>query len=315
MRRALPFGTGLKPVPKLLLVLLAVCLAACQPKSRNVTLALLGDMMIGRGVDPNIDTLAYLVPELSSADLALANLESPLGYFSPAAESTYNLCAPSDRVELIVTWGLDLLSIANNHSDDCSPQGSAETIFALEQAGITPLGPGMDPVYRQVDGLQLTFLAFDDISIPLDETSAVQAIRSARLNNSLVIVSIHWGAEYQAGATGRQKSLADTLAEAGAVLIWGHHPHVLQPAEWIQNPMDPGSRQKTTLVLYSLGNALFDQGGLADTRQSALVLVSLDATGVTGIRTVPFEIDVSNSRVMQPDAETAENIRERLHLP
>jgi poly-gamma-glutamate capsule biosynthesis protein CapA/YwtB (metallophosphatase superfamily) len=84
---------------------------------------------------------------------------------------------------------------------------------------------------------------------------------------------------------------------------------VLQPAAWIE------TTQGKTLVLYSLGNALFDQGGLADTRRSALVMVTLDADGVTSVRIVPFEIDVVHSRVVQPDAETVEKIQDRLNLP
>jgi hypothetical protein len=68
-------------------------------------------------------------------------------------------------------------------------------------------------------------------------------------------------------------------------------------------------------VLYSLGNALFDQPGLADTRQSALVLVTLDTRGVQSARAVPFVIDVPVSRLVAPDAETAKQIHLNLGLP
>ena len=283
--------------------------SACQPNAPTVTLALLGDLMLGRGVDPQPDSLAYLTPDLSVADLALANLESPLVPFLPTSDSTYNLCASSAYASLLPAWGLDLLSLANNHSLDCDPSGPTETRSALEAAGITSIGPGMEPVYREVNGLQLAFLAFEDVSSVLDANAAVQAIRSVRASGAVVIVSVHWGAEYQGGASDRQKSLAQQFAEAGAALVWGHHPHVLQPAEWIE------TAQGKTFVLYSLGNALFDQGGLADTRRSALVLVTLDADGVTSVRSVPFEIDVVNSRVIQPEAETGAKIQERLDLP
>ncbi len=108
-----------------------------------------------------------------------------------------------------------------------------------------------------------------------------------------MIVSIHWGLEYQAGAARFQRELADQLAEAGAVLIWGHHPHVLQPAAWVDD--------SKTLVLYSLGNALFDQYGLAYTRQSALALVTLSPEGVTDFRAIPFLIDVPDSCLVEAD--------------
>ena len=307
-----------KPALTNFLILLAICLSACQPKAPTVTLALLGDLMLGRGVDPKPTSLAYLTPDLPAADLALANLESPLAPLLPASDSTsYNLCALSTRADLLPAWGIDLVSLANNHSLDCGPDGPAGTKSALDEAGITAIGPGMQPVFREENSLHLAFLAFDDISSPLDENAAVQAIRSAHATGALVIVSVHWGMEYQGGASDRQKSLAQKLAQAGATLIWGHHPHVLQPAAWIGAGPCENSKpsQGCTLVLYSLGNALFDQGGLDDTRQSALVVVTLDADGVTGFRTVPFEIDVINSRIIQPDAATAEKVLDRLNLP
>lgn len=107
-----------------------------------------------------------------------------------------------------------------------------------------------------------------------------------------------------------------------AARIWGHHPHVIQPAEWIQPPAGsvPSSLPQgkpaggSTLVLYSLGNALFDQGGLADTRRSALALVELDENGVRSARAVPFVIDVQHSRVQAADDQVAQAILEHLKL-
>jgi poly-gamma-glutamate capsule biosynthesis protein CapA/YwtB (metallophosphatase superfamily) len=284
-------------------------LTACQPRAPTVSLALLGDLMLGRRVDPQPDSLAYLTPDLANADLVLANLESPLAKVQPTAPSNYNLCIPSDRADLLAAWGLDLLSLANNHNLDCSPDGPNETRAVLQTAGIESIGPGMQPVYRDVNGLHLAFLAFDDISSPLDVNSAMEAIHSARVTGALVVVSIHWGAEYQGGASVRQKSLAAQFAQAGAALIWGHHPHVLQPAAWIE------TSHGKTLVLYSLGNALFDQGGMETNRQSAMVVVNMDKEGIESVRSVPFEIDASDSCVVHPDAETTGEIQERLNLP
>jgi poly-gamma-glutamate capsule biosynthesis protein CapA/YwtB (metallophosphatase superfamily) len=289
--------------------LLIIINSACQPKSPTINLALLGDLMLGRGTNPSPDSLATLMPALRSADLALANLESPLAQVLPAADSTYNLCALSDRAGLLTFWGMDILSLANNHALDCGPNGSFGTKSILETAGISSLGPGMEPLFREVNGVHLAFLGFDDISSVLDVNAATQAIHTARNSGALVVISIHWGAEYQGGISDRQKFLAEQFAQAGAALIWGHHPHVLQPAAWIATPLGK------TLVLYSLGNALFDQGGLAVTRQSALVEVRLGGGGIESVRTVPFEIDIADSRVIQPDANTAANILIRLNLP
>jgi poly-gamma-glutamate synthesis protein (capsule biosynthesis protein) len=275
----------------------------------------MGDLMLGRSVNPKPNSLAYLFADLSGADLALANLESPLAPSFPATDSSYNLCASSNQADLLSAWGFDLLSLANNHRLDCSLDGTASTQTILENVGIISIGPDMQPIYREVNGLQLAFLAFEDVSSSLDTNAAVEAIGDAADTGAVVIVSIHWGAEYQGGATERQKFLAQKFSEAGAALIWGHHPHVLQPAEWIRPPTGSESWEGSTLVLYSLGNALFDQGGLDDTRRSAMVEVRLDAKGVTGIQIFPFSIDIVNSRIIQPDAETVKAIGDRFNLP
>ncbi|MFH2102798.1 MAG: CapA family protein [Chloroflexota bacterium] len=297
--------------------LLALLLAGCRPQEATVSLALLGDIVLGRGVAPTQESFAYIQPELLSADLALANLESPLaadipaeGYGYPGEVGRgYNLCAPAGHAPLLAAWGLDLVSLANNHRLDCGPQGLAETELLLADAGVLTIADGGDAVSVEVDGLELAFLAFDDVSQPVDLAAATQAIQALRAGGAIVIVSIHWGLEYQAGPSARQRLLAEEFSQAGAALIWGHHPHVLQPSEWIDTPAG------RALVLYSLGNALFDQGGLEDMRQSALLIVAVGRDGVRSVEAVPFVIDLQSSRLLAPDPQTAAEISDRLRLP
>ncbi len=301
-------------VRSLLFTIILVLLSSCQPAPPTVTLALLGDLLLGRGVRPAQDSLAYLTPELQAADLAIANLESPLANDPPSTDTSlgYNLCAWAPTANWLPTWGLDLLTLANNHRFDCGSDGVDgvdETASILSNLGLAAIGPGPEPFYREINGLKLAFLAFDDSLAPLDEPAALGGIRSARAGGSVVVVSLHWGMEYQGGASERQKDLAQEFARAGAALIIGTHPHVLQPAAWI-----PGAAGKT-LVLYSLGNALFDQAGLPDTRQSALLLVTLDAHGVRSARALPFIIDVHTSRVAAADTQTSQHILDLIDLP
>jgi len=294
-----------------ILLVILILLVSCPPARRTVTLALLGDLMVGRAVHSEFASLSYLVPQLKAADLSLANLESPLapgGGMVIPANNGYNLCADTARADLFPLWDLDMLSLANNHRFDCGPEGLAATIKSLTARGVTPVGPGPGPVYWQINGLKLAFLAFDDILAPIDTASALNAIQSARSSGAVVVVSVHWGLEYQEGATDRQKGLARQFADAGAALVVGTHPHVLQPAGWIS------TAHGKTLVLYSLGNALFDQAGLPDTRQSAMVVVTLADTGVQSIWIVPFEIDPAGSRILPPDPQVAAQIRLRLAL-
>ena len=311
----------------ILITLAGVCIIAvsgsiiaAQHASQKVTLALLGDISLARGVQPNTDAFSALAVQLSSADLALANLESPLDpQWTPSEQNpstpAYNLCAPAERAELLKGWGLDLLSLANNHAFDCSPDGLTQTVAALGSQNLIGIrSPSIDgamssPYYRNVNGLSLAFLAFDDVTQPIDIEAAAAEVQTAKNQGALVVVSVHWGAEYQAGASPRQKEVAQELAQAGATLIWGHHPHVMQPSEWLQT--DNGS----TLVFYSLGNALFDQYGLADTSRSALIFVTLDAQGVNEVQVVPYEIDAINSCVVPADLSTEQKILQRLNLP
>ncbi len=316
-------------------------LTACSSRPPTVTLAFLGDVNLGRGVTPSSASLSYLAPELRAADLALANLESPLSPAPPSEGTGYNLCTFSSRARFLSGWGLDLLSLANNHDLDCGADGLSQTTSALAAAGLTALLPGFTPSYINIHGLRLAFLAIDDVSSPLDADAADAAIRTAAGFGAQVIVGVHWGEEYQGGADERQQFLANRFVEAGAALVWGTHPHVLQPAGWIvpsfsdaNNPSSAAgserrpplplrgpmgrenSRQaRKALVLYSLGNALFDQEGLADTRRSALVLVQVDISGVQSARAVPFVIDVRHSQAVEPDAETAAKILDRANLP
>ncbi len=293
------------------LAVLLLPLAGCSSHPKAATLAFIGDINLGRYVRPQADSLADLAPELQGADLALANLESPLSSpgSTPVPAHDLDLCAPSEEASLLARWGLDLLALANNHALDCSQEGVEWTASILETAGLTPVLPGFAPVVRKLDGLSLSFFAFDDVLSPLEEDRAVQAVQKAHASGQLVIISIHWGMEYQGGASVRQKQLALVLAEAGADLIWGTHPHVLQRTEWI------GTGHQKTLVLYSLGNALFDQEGLADTRRSALIEVKIDPGGVESFQAFPFLIDAARSRVMPADAESAAKIMDRLAIP
>jgi len=287
-----------------LLLLLSALVAAqylgqtlTPPAPGTITLALMGDVMLGRGVAQAHDggtwsaALADLTPTLQSADLTLANLESPLAREVPTsvaqavAAGEYNLCAPAISAYALTSAGLDVLSLANNHADDCGAGGLDESRSILYQAGLTPLLPG-EPLHLTINSIQLILLAYDDISHPLDIETAAAQVRAARLEGAMVLVSIHWGAEYHPGPSRRQQAIALVLIKAGASILLGHHPHVLQPVE-----LDQDGAFGPTLVAYSLGNALFDQVSPPDARRSAVLLVTLDAHGVQDVQIVPIQID------------------------
>lgn len=286
------------PAPRLRLLIVPLLLCAgllaarAAPAQPGFRLALLGDVMLGRGVGqayPDGDyrpALAGLSAALGPAGLAAANLESPLTR-QPFAGRSYDLRADPRAAAALSAAGLDLVTLANNHALDGGPAGLAESRRLLQAAGIAGLGPYPETfVYRAPNGLRLAFIALDDVSGLLDVVAAAQAVRAARRAGAQVIVSIHWGLEYQGGASPRQRRLAAELARAGAAVIWGHGPHVTQPAEWQE-----AGEGRRTLVLYSLGNALFDQPGLPAVQRGSLALVEFTPAGVRLAVLLPVEID------------------------
>jgi poly-gamma-glutamate synthesis protein (capsule biosynthesis protein) len=259
----------------------------------TLTLALVGDVMLGRGVAQELDgdweaAFTEVQPWLAEADLAFANLESPLttAPLSPT-EGAYDLRAPPEAIAALRAAGFDIVSLANNHALDADETGLAQTIATLDTAGITGL----------VDWSASTmyhFLAFDDSIAPLDVKAASDAVAAAA-KRANVVVSIHWGGEYQAAPGPRQRAVARALADAGAKIIVGHGPHVLQRVEWIEE----------TLVAYSLGNFLFDQPYPVDCRWGAILRVTLQSNRVVAVTAVPTIVEQGRVRVAAPDEAAA----------
>jgi poly-gamma-glutamate capsule biosynthesis protein CapA/YwtB (metallophosphatase superfamily) len=309
------------------LIFLVLGLSGSSGTVDDVTLALLGDVMLGRGVAESFSrsagqsgsaavwerAFAVLSPYIARADLTLANLESPLSQSEIPGDSrspTMSLCASAASIRELQTIGFDLFALANNHTHDCPDQQPDETRNILRSAGLEGIPPGYAPLWRSIKEHRLAFFAFDDISSPLDWAAAQQAVKEARSAGGIVIISLHWGLEYDSAPSSRQVRLAQELADAGAALIWGHHPHVLQPAAWVQGKNQP----YPTLVAYSLGNALFDQYAIPDANHSALVLVHILGGWVRGVYGVPFEIHSQECVLRSASPETARQVLDRLKV-
>jgi poly-gamma-glutamate synthesis protein (capsule biosynthesis protein) len=145
-------------------------------------------------------------------------------------------------------------------------------------------------------------LAFDDSVEPLDVHTATVAVAAAADGGGLVIVSVHWGGEYQASPSPRQRTVARALALAGADLVIGHGPHVLQRVEWVGE----------TLVAYSLGNFLFDQPYPVDCRWGAVLRVAVQGDRIVAVDALPTV--VQRGRVRRAASEDGVAILARLDL-
>ena len=240
------------------------------------TLAFGGDVMLGRGVAQSLDgdwqsAFSAVRPWLAEADLTFANLESPLTT-APQVSSGYDLRESPVAGNALRTAGFDVISLANNHALDAGNAGLAETVASLDAAGIVGVVTQTTGGLRQ--SVHYHLLAFDDSTVPLDVEIAARSVAAAAAEADLVIASVHWGGEFQAAPGPRQQTIAQELARAGADLVIGHGPHVLQRVEWMGK----------TLVAYSLGNLLFDQPYPLDCRQGVILRVTRSMRGARSVR-------------------------------
>jgi len=246
----------------------------------SVQLLAVGDIMMHQDVKQSASQASNglralwsgVEPLLRTADIAFANLETPVAPASGQPGRPFQFNAPEDLPAALRASGFTVLATANNHAYDQGAKGVLETLERLRAAQLVPIGSGAtreeaeQPRIVTVRGLRVAFLGFPDIFNvnlnrndddpwvrPLDPAAAAAAVRRVRPQADAVVVSIHWGNEYSHQPTARQRSVAGLLAEAGADLILGHHPHALQPVEMIEN----GTRR--TLVAYSMGNFISNQ--------------------------------------------------------
>lgn len=251
--------------------------------------------------------------EISAADYAFGNLEGvivPLDlvahcHAQSAKPAAYRLFLPQDSAAAFQGAGFDLLGLANNHALDCGARGLQLTINSLRRAGLQAVGAGdsleqaYQPVYLLRNGLKIAFLAFDALHQPepllagqgssppamsavWKPERALQAVRQAREQADFVLVSIHWGSEYSLQADLWQRHLATDLVSAGADLIYGHHPHVVQETQVIPRP----GADSPAFVAYSLGNFIFDQYERFSSQGLAL-RVWLDESGLLAVQALP----------------------------
>ncbi|GAB1484526.1 hypothetical protein MASR2M78_33440 [Treponema sp.] len=226
---------------------------------RPLRLVAVGDILLARGVGRNASKNGWADPFrasqslISSADIAFANLECPASYLGepyPGKDSEVTFRAEPGSLLGIKYAGFDVLSLANNHMNDFGQEALVETLDALDTLGIARSGAGRNRAEAHKaailshEGKKLAFLAYaehmwsvieagDRAGVAIVEEKAMAAdIAAARENADIVLVSIHWGEEHEGLPRERDRALARRLIDAGANGIIGHHPHVLQGAEF-----------------------------------------------------------------------------------
>ena len=293
--------------------MLTLLQAGCQAEP-TLTITLGGDVILGRDGQAIFteDPWGTLAQDQSAVDGSrnwfLVNLESPLGNTFETEifdGEGYNLCAPAESAEILKMGGVDVVSVANNHQDDCAEQADPSQI--LDSLRVVVEG---QPLFLESTAGTVAILAVDAVSKPLDMDSLLASIIALKAKSDVVIVSLHWGVEYAGEPTPLQREQAKQLANAGVDVLWGHHPHVLQPAEWIDS--EDGSHRM--LALYSLGNLLTDQTMTYETRHSALIQLQFVGGEIRQLSLQPLVLTRINGKLMLvcPSKEEISQISERL---
>ncbi len=245
-----------------------------------------GDIMLDRGVRVLIDqaeSVEYPWEDmqrfLMGAHLRIGNLEGTVN----EQASTYTYDPPFRFVfspESVEATGayIDIVSLANNHTSDVGSAGQVETKERLDDMEIEWFGSYATPEPRldtTVNGIDLTFIGYHQFQP--DEDALVELIQAADEDGRFVIVQPHWGTEYEYAPSSSQQYLAQMMVDAGADLIIGGHPHVVQGIQLIDD----------VPVVYSLGNFVFDQQ-IPVTWQALTVHVIVEAEAMT-LRLLPIE--------------------------
>lgn len=253
-----------------------------------------------------------IAPTLSSADIAILNLETAVTDRGSPQPKTYTFRAPATAFDALRSAGVDVVSLANNHALDYGQTGFTDTLDHAERAGFPVVGAGRDalsahaPWITTVRGTRIAVLAFSQIqelsstwvatatrpglAMAMEVEAALTAVAEARKQADLVIVYNHWGTERDACPTSRQQTFAQQLADAGVDIVVGSHAHTLQGEGFLGQ----------TYVAYGLGNFLWYVSKSPATSETGVLRLTITGTAVTRREFVPAIVSATG----QPDPLT-----------
>lgn len=296
-------------------------------------------------IEPKNNVFQDVKSAWDHSDIVIANLETAL--YRGQSETGHKCLLRGDPLwaYILAENGINIVSLANNHVMDYGPSGLMATQEALYQAGVRHFGAGRNaaeafaPLYVEAGETRIALLGRSSVVVfspcyasgelpgvaPFDLEETKQAIKDCKKQADFTTVVIHWGIEHYSYPTPNQRREAKELIQAGADLIIGHHPHVLQGVERVGNG----------LVCYSLGNFLFDdiKWSLMDkegqtqervvrlsegNRKGGILKVALSGEGVDSYEFIPTHIEHDGTVKIE---NTLERQREfsrlcsRLHWP
>ena len=244
-------------------------------KDNLTTIIFVGDIMPGRSVmrkaievKDNLYPFGKVADFLNSSDLTFANLESPIVKNCPETVGGFKFCTNYDVAGGLSYSGIDIVSLANNHSSNYGPEGLTETKNYLTKNGISFVGDN-NLVIKNINGTNFGFLGFD-YTLKNNLDSDLKLIEDSNEKVDVLIVGVHWGDEYKELANNFQRLTASQMVGSGADVIIGSHPH------WVEDYEEINGRP----VYYSLGNFIFDQMWSEETKKGLVVKLTFDGTSL-----------------------------------
>lgn len=262
-----------------------------QFKPKTATFGLAGDIGLGRYITSVARakkdfswSFKNVSSTLQSNDFNLANLESPIITSCPEGKTgTFTFCGDSNFITYLKENKL-IFNLANNHIFNYYQDGFEQTKDYLDQNQIAYFyshNPDTEFYKTEINGITFGFLGYDFITNPkLNPNQIINAIKKYESEVDWLIVSLHWGNEYLKSPESWRINLAHQLIDAGADIIHGHHPHVLQSTEIYNNKA----------IFYSLGNFIFDQSWSKETSSSDFIILTVDKNNIINTTRKPYTI-------------------------
>lgn len=238
-------------------------------RKTSVSVLNFGDVMFDRGVRNIIenkkrDPFEYIKMDLDKIqdyDVVIANLEGPIVVMDRklCQQKAYNFQFATDTTDRLKSIGINMVNIANNHSYDCYQKGVDSTKKYLNEAGIPYMGDTdveKSYVVKEINRKKIAFVGIDRTVSATPILKYYELIKKLKTENNFVIVDIHWGTEYLLTENESQVVVGHGLVDSGADVVFGHHPHVIEPVRIY----------KGKVIFFSLGNFVFDQIGVNENK-------------------------------------------------
>jgi poly-gamma-glutamate synthesis protein (capsule biosynthesis protein) len=280
------------------------------PLAKHVfSLLFVGDVMLDRGVKNTVERkldgdylkLFDLIKlKMAKSDISILNLEGPVSNRGYDLQNLYSFRMDTDALHTLRNAGFNFISFTNNHVGDWGREAFDDTLIRAEKEDFKIVGAGknyseiIEPVVWERNNIRVGFLGFSDVGpeymkagtstsgiLLLSDPNLETIIKNAKTKVDQLVVSVHWGEEYMQNPNQRQIDIGRKLIDWGATLVVGHHPHVMQTEE----------QYKDGLIIYSLGNFIFDQNFSKETMEGGVLEVVFSKDAIKSYKINKIQLD------------------------